>query len=292
VRPETWTIRGGELSLAAPVVMGIVNVTPDSFSDGGDHLDPSTAVAAGLAMVADGATIVDVGGESTRPGSMPVSIDEELSRVLPVVSGLVHSGITVSVDTAKAEVARRCIAAGAHIVNDVTALSDPAMAGVCADGEVGVVLMHMLGTPANMQQNPTYVDVVAEVSSFLDDRAEAAISSGIAASAVAIDPGIGFGKTYAHNIELMRHLGAFTNLPYPVVLGASRKGFLGSILKPSRGETTAKSRDGATAATVALGVSAGISVFRVHNVRLGADVATTANAMVPQEAHEQETDRT
>jgi len=272
--------------------MGIVNVTPDSFSDGGDHLDPSVAIAAGLAMVADGATIVDVGGESTRPGSMPVSIEEELSRVLPVVSGLVDGGATVSIDTTKAEVARLCIAAGAHIVNDVTALSDPAMAGVCADGEVGVVLMHMLGTPADMQHNPTYGDVVAEVGGFLDERAQAAVSSGIAASAVAIDPGIGFGKTYAHNIELMRHLRAFTNQPYPVVLGASRKGFLGSMLKDSRGQTTAKERDGATAATVALGVSMGVSVFRVHNVRLGADVATAANAMVPQEAHEQETDRT
>jgi dihydropteroate synthase len=292
MRPAAWTIRGGELSLAAPVVMGIVNVTPDSFSDGGDHLDPSVAIAAGLAMIADGAAIVDVGGESTRPGSMPVSIDEELLRVLPVVSALVDGGVTVSIDTTKAEVARRCIAAGAHIVNDVTALSDPAMAGVCADGEVGVVLMHMLGTPADMQHNPTYVDVVAEVGGFLDERAEAAVSSGIAASAVAIDPGIGFGKTYTHNTELMRHLGAFTNRSYPVVIGASRKGFLGSILKASRGETTAKDRDGATAATVALGVSAGVSVFRVHNVRLGADVATTANAMVPREAHEQETYRT
>ena len=286
MRPEAWTIRAGELSLATPVVMGIVNVTPDSFSDGGDHLDPAVAIAAGLAMVADGATIVDVGGESTRPGSTPVSIEAELSRVLPVVSGLVDGGATVSIDTTKAEVARRCIAAGAHIVNDVTALSDPAMAGVCADGEVGVVLMHMLGTPADMQHNPTYADVVAEVGSFLDERADAAVSSGIAASSVAIDPGIGFGKTYAHNIELMRHLRAFTNQPYPVVLGASRKGFLGSTLEDSRGQTTAKERDGATAATVALGVSMGVSVFRVHNVRLGADVASAANAMVPQEAHE------
>ena len=292
MRPEAWTIRGGELSLATPVVMGIVNVTPDSFSDGGDHLDPSVAIAAGLAMVADGATIVDVGGESTRPGSMPVSIEEELSRVLPVVSGLVDGGAAVSIDTTKAEVARLCIAAGAHIVNDVTALSDPAMADVCADGEVGVVLMHMLGTPADMQHNPTYDDVVTEVGGFLGERAEAAVSSGIAASAVAIDPGIGFGKTYAHNIELMRHLRTFTNQPYPVVLGSSRKGFLGSMLKDSRGQTTAKERDGATAATVALGVSMGVSVFRVHNVRLGADVATAANAMVAQEAHEQETDRT
>jgi dihydropteroate synthase len=292
VRPDSWTIRGGALSLAAPVVMGIVNVTPDSFSDGGDHLDPSVAIAAGLAMGADGATIVDVGGESTRPGSLPVSVDEELSRVLPVVLGLVDGGMVVSIDTTKAEVARRCIAAGAHIVNDVTALSDPAMAGVCANGEVGVILMHMLGTPADMQHNPTYIDVGAEVGGFLDGRAEVALSSGIAPSAVAIDPGIGFGKTYAHNIELMRHLREFTNRPYPVVLGASRKGFLGSILKDSRGETTAKERDGATAATVALGVSTGISIFRVHNVRLGADVATAANAIVPQEAHEQEVNRT
>ena len=284
-------IRDGELSLASPAVMGIVNVTPDSFSDGGDHLDSSVAIAAGLKMVADGAAIVDVGGESTRPGSAAISADEELARVLPVVTGLVDAGAIVSIDTSKAAVAGRCIAAGAQVVNDVSAFSDPGMAGVCADAGVGVVLMHMLGTPATMHHDPTYRDVVAEVGDFLDGRTEYAMAAGIRAGALAIDPGIGFGKTFDHNIELMRHLEAFTDRPHPVVLGASRKRFLGAILEDSRGATTAKDRDGATAATVALGVAAGVSVLRVHNVRLGADVVATANAMVPMEAHEQETNR-
>lgn len=272
--------------------MGIVNVTPDSFSDGGDHLDPSVAIAAGLVMVADGAAIVDVGGESTRPGSIPVTADEELARVLPVVIGLVDGGATVSIDTAKAAVASRCIAAGAHIVNDVSAFSDPAMASVCAEGGVGVILMHMLGTPATMQLDPEYDDIVTEVGDMLDRCAAVAIDAGVPPRGVAIDPGIGFGKTIDHNLELLQHLEAFTARPYPVVLGASRKRFLGTILEGLRGETSAKERDGATAATVALGVAAGVSVLRVHNVRLGADVAATANAMVPVEAHEQETNRT
>jgi dihydropteroate synthase len=272
--------------------MGIVNVTPDSFSDGGEHLDHTTAIAAGLEMFADGAAIVDVGGESTRPGSSPVSLDEELERVVPVVRGLVEGGAIVSIDTTKAAVAQRCIAAGVHIVNDVSALADPDMAAVCADGGVGVVVMHMLGRPASMQNDPTYLDVVAEVGDFLDTRAAVAISAGIAPDAIAIDPGIGFGKTFDHNIELMRNLEAFTDGPYPVMIGASRKGFLGTILEGSRGTTEARERDGATAATVAIGVARGVSILRVHNVRLGADVATAADAIVPTEAHEQETNRT
>jgi dihydropteroate synthase len=266
--------------------MGIVNVTPDSFSDGGDHLDPSAAIAAGLAMIADGAAILDVGGESTRPGSVPISADEELARVLPVVIGLVDGGAIVSIDTSKAMVASRCIAAGVHVVNDVSAFSDPAMAEVCADGDAGVVVMHMLGRPATMQLDPTYADVVDEVGQFLDRRVAVAVAAGVALGAIAIDPGIGFGKTFDHNLELLRHLEAFTNRPYPVVIGASRKGFLGTILEDLRGESAAKERDGATAATVALGVAAGVSVLRVHNVRLCADVAVAANAIVPEEAHE------
>jgi dihydropteroate synthase len=269
--------------------MGIVNVTPDSFSDGGDYLDPPDAIAAGLGMVSDGAGIVDVGGESTRPGSRPVSIDEELARVLPVVRGLVDGGAIVSIDTTKAAVASRCIAAGVHIVNDVSALSDPEMASVCADSGVGVVVMHMLGTPATMQQDPTYEDVISEVGEFLDIRTAVAIEAGVDPAAVAIDPGIGFGKSFDHNLELMRGLETFTAGPHPVVLGASRKRFLGTVIEDLRGPTTARDRDGATAATVALGVASGVSILRIHNVRLGADVAAAANAMVPVEAHEQET---
>ena len=272
--------------------MGIVNVTPDSFSDGGDHLDPLIAIRAGVAMVADGAAIVDIGGESTRPGSRSVSVDEELARVLPVVRGLVDSGVVVSIDTTKAAVANRCIASGVHIVNDVSAFSDPDMAAVCADGGVGVIVMHMLGTPATMQHDPTYEDVVQEVGDFLDRRTAIAIAAGVEPDGVAIDPGIGFGKSFDHNLELMCHLEAFTSRPYPVVLGASRKRFLGTLIEDLRGATAAKDRDGATAATVALGVARGVSVLRIHNVRLGADVAAAANAMVPVEAHEQEISRT
>ncbi len=272
--------------------MGIVNVTPDSFSDGGDHLDRNAAIAAGLQMVADGAAIVDVGGESTRPGASAVPVDVELSRVLPVVTALVDAGATVSIDTAKSEVAHRCISAGAHIVNDVTALSDPAMAAICADAGVGVVVMHMLGTPTTMQQDPVYDDVVREVGEFLDVRVGVAQAAGIAAEAVAIDPGIGFGKTFAHNIDLMANLDVFAKRGYPVVIGASRKRFLGTILAPVRGSTTPVERDAATAATVALGVAGGVSILRVHNVRLAVDVGIAANAMVPTEAHDQEINRT
>jgi len=272
--------------------MGILNTTPDSFSDGGEHLDPDTAIAIGMKMVRDGARIVDVGGESTRPGGAAVPADLEIDRVVPVVEGLAAEGVTVSVDTSKAEVAARCIEAGAAIVNDVTAFADPAMAAVCADGGVGVVLMHMLGTPRTMQSNPTYDDVVGEVAAFLDQRATRAVAAGVDGSAISVDPGIGFGKTFSHNIELMSHLHRFVALGYPVTVGASRKQFLGSILEPVRRATVPQERDGATAATVALAVAQGVSILRVHNVRTAVDVALTANAMVPTEEHEQEIDRT
>lgn len=272
--------------------MGILNVTPDSFSDGGDHLDPDSAIAAGLAMLDDGAAIIDVGGESTRPGSQPVSAEVELSRVLPVVEGLVSEGAVVSVDTSKASVAQWCIESGAHIVNDVTAMSDPSMASVCAETGVGIVLMHMLGEPATMQVNPTYGDVVADVSTYLAHRAEVALSAGISVGAIAIDPGIGFGKSYDHNIALMKHLTALVRLGFPVVVGTSRKGLLGAILHSTRGVTSPSERDGATAASVAIAVAQGVSILRVHNVRLGVDVALAANAMVPVEGYEQEINRT
>ena len=302
MKPGSWRIRDARLSLDVPLVMGILNVTPDSFSDGGDHLNPDTAVAAGLAMIKDGASIVDVGGESTRPGAEPVTVETELSRVLPVIDGLVAGGTVVSIDTSKPAVAEKCAEAGAHIVNDITALAhsdaiDPSsasssMASVCADAGVGVILMHMLGSPATMQKNPTYDDVVPDIVSYLERRVEVATAAGISPAALAIDPGIGFGKTFEHNIDLMANLTMFTRLDYPVVVGASRKGFLGSILNPIRGVTATVDRDGATAATVALAVAQGVSILRVHNVRLGVDVALTANAMVPVEGYDQEINRT
>ncbi len=285
-------IRGTRLSFEIPVVMGIINTTPDSFSDGGKHRDPEVAISAGLQMVRDGARILDVGGESTRPDASTVPSDVEIARVLPVVEALAAEGAVVSIDTSKAEVAASCIEAGAAIVNDVTAFSDPDMAAVCAEAGVGVVLMHMLGTPRSMQTDPTYADVVSDVAAFLSQRANAAVAAGVDASAIALDPGIGFGKTVSHDIELMTHVSTFGSLGYPVVIGASRKKFLGSILEPVRGATLARERDGATAATVALAVAQGASILRVHNVRLAVDVAVVANAMVPVEGYEQENHRT
>lgn len=272
--------------------MGILNVTPDSFSDGGLHSDPDTAIAAGLTMIGDGAQIIDVGGESTRPRARGISAREELERVLPVVEGLSEAGVTVSIDTSKAEVAQACIAAGAHIVNDVTAFSDQDMAAVCAESGVGIVLMHMLGSPRTMQDNPTYDDVVSQVAGFLNTHAGSAIESGVDPSSITLDPGFGFGKTVAHNLELMSRLDEIVALGYPVVVGTSRKRFLGSVLAGVRGDTTPQQRDAATMATTALAVDKGATIFRVHNVRSAVDIALAANAIVAAEGYEQEIDRT
>ena len=276
----SWNVRGHTLSLRSPLIMGILNVTPDSFSDGGVFHDPAAAVAAGLRMVDEGAAIIDVGGESTRPYSQPVDAVEESGRVLGVIEGLADEGVVVSIDTSKPEVAAAAIDAGAAIVNDVTGLTSPEMRSICAAGGVGVVIMHMQGTPATMQDDPRYDDVVDDVGRFLVVQSRAAIESGIRIEAIALDPGIGFGKTYEHNLDLMRNLEVFTHLGYPILVGTSRKGFLGAILEPVRGKTEPASRDGATAATIATAVLAGASIIRVHDVRLGVDVAVTAKAMV------------
>lgn len=262
--------------------MGILNVTPDSFSDGGAIESVDHAIEVGLAMVGDGAAIVDVGGESTRPYASPVPVDEELARTVPVVAGLAREGAVVSIDTSKPEVARACLAAGAAIVNDVTGLADSAMRAVCADTGCGVVIMHMQGTPATMQDDPRYDDVVEDVARFLDERAREAVASGVSPASIVVDPGIGFGKFLAHNLDLIRSVGRLTRIGFPVLIGTSRKGFLGTILEPIRGHTEAAERDGATAATVAAAVLAGAAIVRVHDVRLGVDVATTAKAMVPE----------
>jgi dihydropteroate synthase len=271
--------------------MGILNTTPDSFSDSGAYADVDIAVAAGLDMAASGAKIIDVGGESTRPGASLVSLDDEIERVVPVVERLALDGVLVSVDTSKPDVALAAIGVGAVAINDVTGLENSKMRTLCADTGVGVVVMHMQGTPRTMQRDPQYDDVVSEVRSYLVDGAAAAMNSGISRESIVIDPGIGFGKTYSHNVELMHHLDSFCGTGFPVLIGTSRKGFLGKALESVRGATSPNERDGATAATVALAVAAGVKIVRVHNVRLAVDVAHTANAMV-QKDHGEETNRT
>jgi dihydropteroate synthase len=263
--------------------MGVVNTTPDSFSDGGTNLDPEAAVTSGLAMWEAGAGLIDVGGESTRPGSEGVSLEVELDRVLPVVARLSQEGVAVSIDTSKPAVARAAIDAGAVVVNDVTGLSDPAMRAVCANTGAGAVIMHMLGTPRSMQTDPVYDDVVAEVSSFLTDRARIAEDAGIDPAAIAIDPGIGFGKTFRHNIDVLNAIDRLAGLGYPVVVGASRKRFLAAILEPIRGEVSPVARDSATLGVVALSVAAGARIIRVHNVPAAVEVAVTVDAIVRQD---------
>jgi dihydropteroate synthase len=280
IRPA-WTIRDRVLSPDDhTLIMGIVNVTPDSFSDGGRYAAVEAAVAHGLSMWNQGADVVDVGGESTRPGAEPVSAIEEMSRVVPIVRDLADQGVVVSVDTMKAEVASAAIGAGAHIINDVSALTDPEMADVCAATGAGVVLMHMQGEPRTMQDDPHYDDVVPEVASFLENRADHAVRAGIARSRICVDPGIGFGKTFDHNLDLLNGVDRLGAIGYPVLIGTSRKGFLGAILQDADYPASADQRDPATAATVALAVVGGASVVRVHNVGHALQAARTADAMV------------
>jgi dihydropteroate synthase len=246
-------------------VMGVLNVTPDSFSDGGRFLDEEAAVKRGVRMALEGADIIDVGGESTRPGAPPVPAEEELRRVLPVVSRLAGEvEVPISIDTTKAAVARAALQAGASIVNDVSALRfDGEMAGVVAESGAGVVLMHMRGDPRTMQRDPRYDDVVAEVRKFLITSATAAESAGISSEAIAIDPGIGFGKTAGHNLSLLKHLGTLTGLGYPLLVGPSRKSFIGATL----GGLEAGERLEGTAAAVAWAAAEGANIVRVHDVK-------------------------
>jgi dihydropteroate synthase len=263
-------------------VMGIVNVTPDSFSDGGWFLDADRAIAHGLALAQQGAAILDVGGESTRPGAQPVAADEELRRVIPVIEGLRAGlgggdrGARISIDTSKAIVAAAALRAGAEIVNDVTALrGDPEMAPLVAAHRCPVCLMHMLGEPRTMQSDPRYDDVVADVISFLRERLQAAVAAGIDESRIWLDPGIGFGKTVSHNLELLDRVGEIVALGRPVVVGTSRKSFLGKI--------TGRDFPGRAAATVATNVLAyerGARVFRVHDVAPTWDALLTTSATV------------
>jgi dihydropteroate synthase len=252
-------------------IMGIVNVTPDSFSDGGEWFEREAAIAHGRRMVADGAAILDVGGESTRPFSDPVPVAEERARVVPVIAALAGTGAQVSVDTMKVDVAREAIAAGATFVNDVTACRhEPDLAALVAEHGCDCCLMHMLGDPRTMQVDPRYDDVVSEIKAFLEERAAFAVGEGIAEERIMVDPGIGFGKTVEHNLELLRRLDEIADLGFTVLLGTSRKGFLGKLT----GREDPHDRVAGTVATSVLGLERGARVFRVH------DVAETADALV------------
>jgi dihydropteroate synthase len=260
-----------------PSVMGVVNVTPDSFSDGGVHYDHAVAIEAARRMRREGAAIVDIGGESTRPGSEGVPLEEELRRVLPVLEALAGD-VPVSIDTAKAEVARRALALGAELVNDVTALrGDPELAGVVAEAGAYLCLMHMQGEPRTMQLDPTYGDVASEVTAFLEERLAFAVAHGVAEERICLDPGIGFGKTVAQNFELVRRLDVLLALGRPVLVGFSRKSSLGRVM----GDPEAKT--GTVSASVAAAVAAyerGATILRAHDVREHVEALTVARAIV------------
>ena len=272
VMGATWLTAAGPLDLSDPVLMGIVNVTPDSFSDGGETFNPDEAISHARRLWKDGAGIVDIGGESTRPGADEVSLEEELRRVVPVIKGL--GEILVSVDTSRGAVATSALAAGAAIVNDVRAGSDPRLLEAVASHRAGLVLMHMQGDPKTMQQEPHYVSVVDEVGEFLQERARRAMQAGVRREQICLDPGIGFGKNLDHNLELLARLGGIRSLGFPLVVGTSRKAFLGRIT----GHQVPADRDLATAVTVALTWERGASIFRVHNVALCREALTVALA--------------
>lgn len=263
-RVELWQLRTRSIAFSrVPRLMGIINVTPDSFSDAGGTFDAAEAIEHGLRLVEAGADLLDIGGESTRPGAEPVSANEELRRVLPVVEALSkRAGVPISVDTSKASVARESLAAGAELINDVTAcLGDPAMIPLLVETACGVCLMHMQGTPATMQQSPAYANVVDDVFDFLCRRRDALEAAGIDRSRIAVDPGIGFGKTLAHNLDLMRGAARFRELGCTVLVGHSRKRFIGAVL----GNDTVNRTAGTVGAALAL-ARQGVHVLRVHDV--------------------------
>jgi dihydropteroate synthase len=268
-----WQLRTQTLTIGErPLLMGILNVTPDSFSDGGRFGTTKKAIAHGLEMVKQGADLLDIGGESTRPGAKPVSLNVELDRVVPVVEALAQRiNVPISVDTSKAEVARQCLERGAQIINDVTGLAgDPDMIAVVRQFDAGVVLMHMQGTPATMQLDPRYDDVVADVLKFLRGRLKSCVKSGIAVERIVVDPGIGFGKTVEHNLMLLARLEEFQRLKRPVLLGVSRKGFSGAVLGRSLGDRLVGSL-----AIISYAIGRGaVQVVRVHDVAPTRDAVT------------------
>jgi dihydropteroate synthase len=282
LRPALWRLRSRTLDLeAGTIVMGVLNVTPDSFSDGSAAaLDPEAAVRRGLALAAHGAAIVDVGGESTRPYATPVATEEELARVVPVVEGLVAAGVIVSIDTMKPAVAQAALDAGAEIVNDVSGFRDPDMIALAADTDAGLVVMHMQGTPQTMQDDPVYEDVVAEVGAHLDEQASRLVAAGVRQGSIAVDPGIGFGKTRSHNLSLLRHLDRIADRPQPVLIGVSRKGFIGSVLTDRGLDTTPAERDLASAVVAGIAVRAGAAIVRAHDARATVEAVTLADAIV------------
>jgi len=267
----------GRLDFSAGcIVMGVLNVTPDSFSDGGQFFDADKAVEHGVQMAAEGAAIIDVGGESTRPGSASVSVEEQIKRVVPVIDELCGEvDVPISIDTYNYDVARAALDAGAAMINDITAMGDKRMGQLVAEQEVPVVLMHMQGTPATMQIEPKYKDVVSEVRQFLLDRAERAEQFGIPKERILVDPGIGFGKTLEHNLELLRNIDKFAATGYRVVAGPSRKSFIGRIT----GREKPADRIFGTAAAVALCAAAGVSIVRVHDVAEMVDVVKVVNTI-------------
>ncbi len=263
------------LSLERPLIMGILNVTPDSFSDGGLFTEADRAVERGFQLMEQGAAIIDVGGESTRPGATPVPLHEELRRVIPVIEQLVGGPVPISIDTRHLEVMQAALAAGATLINDVNALRAPGALEICADSDAAVCLMHMQGNPANMQDNPVYDDVLEEVKGFLRQRAAAAEAAGIARNRILLDPGFGFGKSVAHNLALLRGLDKLAAEGYPLLVGLSRKSVLGAVT----GQAVSDRVSGSVAAAL-LAVMRGALVLRVH------DVAATANALAVWQAVE------
>lgn len=273
---RVWRARSFELPLERTLVMGVLNVTPDSFWDGGRYLDPAAAIERAHRMVEEGADVIDIGAESSRPGSEPISGTEELERLMPVLERVVAEvPVPVSVDTYKPAVASCALQAGASILNDITGFRDPRMVEILVDSGAGAVVMHMQGEPRTMQRNPTYADVVGEVRSFLLERAEALVAAGAAREQIMIDPGIGFGKTAKHNLELMRRLGDLAETGYPVLVGPSRKSIIGAVL----GLPPEERLEG-TAACVAMCIAAGASCVRVHDVKEMVRVARMCDAIM------------
>lgn len=278
MKPCLWRFKGRSFDLtAAPLVMGVLNLTPDSFSDGSSYNSVQSAVAAAKQMVADGADIIDVGGESTRPGASAVSAREEIERVLPVIKALLGKvPVPISIDTWKSEVADASLNAGAEIVNDISAMTfDAKMLQVVAESEAAVILMHSRGRPADMQKNTVYSDIVSEVRSFLEERIETAVSAGIDPERIVVDPGIGFGKSVSGNMEIIRRLDEYMVLNRPVLVGTSRKSFIGAVLNREVSE-----RVFGTAASVAVAMMNGASIFRVHDVRAMRDTVDMVRAIM------------
>jgi dihydropteroate synthase len=268
-----------KLDLSRPLVMGIVNVTPDSFSDGGQHLPREAALTHAHQLIAEGADLLDIGGESSRPGAQPVGVQEELDRVLPIIEGLRDAPVPISIDTYKPEVMEAAIAAGVQMVNDINALQDPAAMSVVAGSSVAVCLMHKRGNPQTMQAQPQYLDVVAEVSEFLRRRIAAAAKAGIEPKRIVIDPGFGFGKTMEHNLVILRELNKLVEMGMPVLAGLSRKSMLGTLTGQDVGD-----RLSASIAAALIAVQRGASIVRVHDVRATVDALKVWNAVKGESA--------